>query len=288
MDKLIQPKKSLGQHFLKSIPYCRKIVEFSSLQKNEVVVEIGPGTGQLTQILLQTASHVIAIEIDKEMLDALRKRFSQEPETESRLILLEADILHFQWKIIFDCLKNHPAAGARQEPLIRVIGNLPYNISTRIISSMTGLPFRFQSFTFMTQKEVADRILARPGTEDYGYFSILMDYHFHRLKGFDVPPGAFHPPPKVTSSVFTLLPRKEAPFLSGSQYRHFQKFLQTAFRHRRKKLKNNLKKLVTPSNQLEALFRDAEIDPNARPQDVKLEQYLLMIRMLCCEDESEY
>jgi 16S rRNA (adenine1518-N6/adenine1519-N6)-dimethyltransferase len=281
LDKSTQPKKSLGQHFLKSSAYCQRIVEFSKLTSTDTAVEIGPGTGELTDILLQRSSRVIAIEIDPEMLDSLRRRFFNQPSTSSRLFLFEADILQFNWKELLTRLDEDSAADLDQLPKLRVVGNLPYNISTRIMTSMIGLPQRFQSFTFMTQKEVAQRVLASPGSEDYGYFSVLMAYHFDRIKGFDVPPGAFYPPPKVTSHIFNLIPLQTNDILSDSQYQQFKIILQTAFRHRRKKLKNNLKSLTVNPDVISDYLLRAGIEKNARPQEVNLDQYLCVTRMLC-------
>jgi len=289
LDKFSQPKKSLGQHFLNSPSYCRRIAVFSGLRYHETVVEVGAGTGQLTSELLRICRYVVAVELDPDMLVALRQRFFSQAETSPSLELIEADVLQLDWVGLIRRLEpSHPSdpAGGGTQPLeIRVIGNLPYNIATRIMTSMTRLPYRFQSLTFMTQKEVARRVLACAGSEDYCYLSVLMDYHFERNSGFDVPAGAFPPPPKVISHVFRLTPRPEGPGLPPAEYNRFLRLIQAAFRHRRKKLKNNLKELFPDHDLLEEALSRAGIDPGARPQEIGLEQFLRLQRVLSCSHE---
>ncbi|MGH9338946.1 MAG: 16S rRNA (adenine(1518)-N(6)/adenine(1519)-N(6))-dimethyltransferase RsmA [Acidobacteriota bacterium] len=256
-------KKSLGQHFLADINYCKKIVAFAHVEPHETVVEIGPGTGQLTRILLQTARHVIAVEFDVEMLECLRQNLA--PGLLSRLTLVQADVLQLDWE---DILEDAP---------VKIVGNLPYNIATRLLSSMTRVTDRFDSFTFMVQKEVADRILAGPGNKDYGYFSLLMEYHFERLRGFNVPPGVFVPKPMVISHVMKLIPR--VPEVEISDYDAFVRLLKRAFQHRRKTLWNNLKSR-SDERRLEKALSACRVEPRARPEELSLQQYACLVRML--------
>ena len=258
----IRTKKSLGQHFLSNPSYGKRILRYAQIDPLDTVVEIGPGTGALTALLLSTARKVIAIELDAALIKFLKDRFHENPA----LQLVEADVLRLDWDLIVE-----------RAP-VKIVGNLPYNISTRILLKMTELKDRFHSFTFMVQKEVAQRILAQPESKDYGYFTLLMDYHFTRLKGFDVPAGAFVPPPKVVSSVMKLLPQD--PPYPVTDYDHFVALLKAAFRHRRKTLWNNLKPNMPEPGAIGPAFSACRVGPRARPEQVTLEQYSCLARML--------
>lgn len=261
---MLQAKKALGQHFLADRRYSRKIIEYAGVSSSDSVVEIGPGTGELTSILLETASRVVAIEFDGDMIEALRRRF---PEfLPGRLTLLQDDVLHLDWRRV-----ELPAR-------FLLIGNLPYNIATRILKNSVELRERFNSFTFMVQKEVAERVQAAPGGKDYGYFTVLMEYHFERIRGFDVPPGAFRPRPKVISHVMMLRPRGR--LLPVSDYALFERIVAHAFAHRRKTLLKNLVGAGFSVEQLREAFRVADIGEKARAEGVSLEQYACLARML--------
>jgi 16S rRNA (adenine1518-N6/adenine1519-N6)-dimethyltransferase len=259
-------KKSLGQHFLADPNYCRKIARFAEIDSQDSVVEIGPGTGHLTQVLLDMAGHVTAIEFDREMVAYLQNQW---PETGinqgAPLTIVQANVLTLDWNTI---LGTGP---------VKVIGNLPYNISTRILQKMTEIKDRFHSCTVLIQKEVAQRILAAPDSKDYGYFTLLMEYHFQRVAGFDISAGAFVPKPKVVSHVLKLIPR-QCPH-EVSDYEAFLNLLKEAFQQRRKTLWNNLKRSHDPEN-LGAAFQACHLDARARPESVTLEQYACLAGML--------
>lgn len=258
----VRAKKSLGQHFLADPNYCRRIVHFAEIQPTDTVLEIGPGTGQLTKHLLVRARRVIAIEFDRDMVAHLRIRFAKEP----RLTLIQLDVLTLDWDAI---LKTAP---------VKIVGNLPYNISTRVLTKTTEIKDRFHSFTFMIQKEVAERVLATPGSKDYGYFTLVMEYHFERVKGFDVPPGSFVPKPKVTSHVMKVVPRD--PPYPVKDYDQFLLLLKKSFQQRRKTLWNNLKPTVNEPRKLDAVLKACHIRAGDRPEEVTLEQYACLSRML--------
>ena len=257
-------KKSLGQHFLANSGYCQKIAQFAQIGPQDTVVEIGPGTGQLTQVLLPLARKVVAIEFDRDLVQYLKEHYLDDPETAQRLDIVQADILSFDWALLG---KNR----------FTVIGNLPYNIATQVLQKMIPIKDRFQSGTFLLQKEVAQRILSAPQSKDYGYFTLLMEYHFERIAGFDVPPGVFVPPPRVTSQVIQLKPRQ--PAFSVPDEFAFRGLLKSAFQQRRKTLWNNLKLGWDPA-QLEPAFEVCRIPAQARPEEVTLEQYACLGRML--------
>ncbi len=259
-------KRSLGQHFLTDTNSCRKIARFAQIGPHDSVVEIGPGTGQLTEILISMARQVTAVEFDREMVQYLKDHWPPEDSPgSSRLTLVQADVLTLDWNTILG-----------QDP-VKVIGNLPYNISTRILQRMIEIKDRFQSCTILIQKEVAQRILAAPESKDYGYFTLLMEYHFQRLAGFDVPPGAFVPKPKVISHVIKLIPRE--PPHAVSDYAAFLALLKDAFQQRRKTLWNNLKRNHDPA-RIRTAFQSCNIAQQGRPEAVCLYQFSCLARML--------
>jgi 16S rRNA (adenine1518-N6/adenine1519-N6)-dimethyltransferase len=260
---MVQAKKALGQHFLSDPGYGRRIVTFAGVRPDETVVEIGPGTGQLTALLLDAAARVVAIEFDRDMIEFLENRFSGSPA--EKLKLIRADVLGFDWERL-----------AVPERFL-LLGNLPYNIATRILSNSIAARERFRSFTFMVQKEVAERVLAEPGHKEYGYFTVLLEAYFERQRGFDVPPGAFRPRPKVTSHVMTLIPRPDTS--SIPPFESLERLLARAFTHRRKTLWNNLAGRYGNS-QLRQAFEAAAIELQARPEVVSLQQYLCLTRVL--------
>ena len=259
-------KKSLGQHFLADPNLCGKIVRFAEIDSQDSVVEIGPGTGHLTQVLLTLARRVTAVEFDREMVNYLQ---AQWPENGTHpgapLTIVQADVLTLDWNTI---LGTGP---------VKVIGNLPYNIATRILQRMIEIKDRFQSCTVLIQKEVAQRILAAPDSKDYGFFTLLMEYHFHRMAGFDISPGAFVPKPKVVSHVLKLTPRQHPHEVSD--YAGFLTLLKEAFQQRRKTLWNNLKQDHDPE-RLRAAFETCRIASQARPESVTLEQFACLAQML--------
>ena len=257
-------KKSLGQHFLANAGYCQKIAHFAQIRPEDTVVEIGPGTGQLTQVLLPLAQKVIAVEFDRDLVEYLKQHYLQEHLAAKHLDIVHADILSFSW----------PIPGKHR---FKVIGNLPYNIATRIMQHMIQIKDRFQSGTFLLQKEVAQRILSAVNSKDYGYFTLLMEYHFERIAGFDVPPGVFIPPPKVTSQVIQLKPRQ--PPYPVPDESAFRTLLKNAFQQRRKTLWNNLKAGRDPQ-ELGSAFESCSIPAQIRPEEVTLEQYACLGRML--------
>lgn len=259
-------KKSLGQHFLADPNYCRKIARFAEIDSKDSVVEIGPGTGHLTQVLLDMAGHVTAVEFDREMVAYLQDRWPEDSLNQGApLTIVQADVLTLDWNTI---LGSGP---------VKVIGNLPYNISTRILQKMTEIKDRFHSCTVLIQKEVAQRILAAPDSKDYGYFTLLMEYHFQRMAGFDISAGAFVPKPKVLSHVLKLIPRRHPHEVSD--YEAFKGLLKGAFQQRRKTLWNNLKRDHDPQ-RIDSAFQACHLEARVRPESVTLEQYACLARVL--------
>jgi len=269
---MIQPKKSLGQHFLTNRQYCTRILELAGINHSDMVLEIGPGTGFLTSALLQNSRFVTALEFDRDMISFLGEKFHKEIHSAPpRLRLHQENVLKADWRPLLSCFPGTEESPPETEsPKTKVIGNLPYNISTRILEYSIRFKELFNSFTFMAQKEVAMRILAGPGTSDYGYFSLLMEFNFQRIKGFDVSPGAFSPPPGVMSHVMQLKPR----FIEVPSPGQFVGLIKKSFAQRRKTIFNNLKPCCAQPGKLSEILEACGIPENARPQEISLEQFL--------------
>ncbi len=242
-------KKRFGQHFLSDRSIPRRIVEFSRVQPEDAVLEIGPGAGALTKELAAAAHHVIAIEIDRDLIDRLRETMPLNVE------ILQGDAL--------DC--DFPSGR------FHVVGNLPYNVATPIFKRFIGYRDRIVDVTVMIQKEVAGRLIAKPGAGDYGPLSVLIQYYSDVAYGFTVPPGAFKPRPKVESAVIRLEWKPEVP-----EAREFTDFVQRAFSARRKKLANNLLHMFGSLGRGEVLRRveKSGIGMNARPEELSVADFM--------------
>jgi 16S rRNA (adenine1518-N6/adenine1519-N6)-dimethyltransferase len=215
----VRLKKSLGQHFLKDKGIIRKIVDSMEVSPEDRVVEIGPGGGALTEeILKRNPKELYLIEIDREWADYLKERFGD------RVKIFNADATTFDFSSLGEGLK--------------FFGNLPYNVSTKIIRNLLTHRKAFKEGVFMVQDEVANRLTATSG-RDYGYLPALLQNFFKLKKLFKVPPQAFTPPPKVMSAVFKMEPKEFN--LPEEELLAFENFLKRAFSMRRKKLKKNLR-----------------------------------------------
>jgi len=211
-------KKSLGQHFLRDKGVIRRIVDSMEISPADRVVEIGPGGGALTEeILKRNPGELYLIEVDRDWVDYLKERFGD------RVKIFNADATTFDFSSLGEGLK--------------FFGNLPYNVSTRIIRNLLSHRRAFKEGVFMVQDEVAERLRATSG-KDYGYLPALLHNFFKVKKLFKVPPGAFTPPPKVMSAVFKMEPKGFD--ISEEELLELERFLKRAFSMRRKKLKKNL------------------------------------------------
>jgi 16S rRNA (adenine1518-N6/adenine1519-N6)-dimethyltransferase len=223
-------RQKLGQHFLQSSRVLERIAAAACPEGTRQVVEIGPGQGALTELLLARAERVVALEMDADLAELLRARWPDQ----QRLYLVEGNALNFDWT------QWGPATLA---------GNLPYYVATAIISKYLANPGALAQGVFLIQKEVAERITAKPGTRDFGYLSVECQYLATVEYLFSVPPGAFRPPPKVDSAVIRLTPRLEA---QDAEAKAFLEFASACFRQKRKTLRNNLAELYL-KEQLEAV-----------------------------------
>jgi 16S rRNA (adenine1518-N6/adenine1519-N6)-dimethyltransferase len=239
-----KPKKHWGQHFLRNRGAVARIVEAVEPEPDEVVVEIGPGEGVLTEKLAALPNALIAVEIDPELCEKLRAQFGD------RIELVNDDALE---------------APLPQRPY-RAVGNLPYNAGTPILRRVVA-DANCRRAVFMLQKEVADRLVAKPGDEAYGYLTLFVALYASARTLMTLEPKSFYPPPKVRSAVVVLDPDRK-PFASDALIA----LMSAAFRMRRKKLLNNLTEFGTREEVLAAMAR-AGIDENARAETVSLEKF---------------
>jgi 16S rRNA (adenine1518-N6/adenine1519-N6)-dimethyltransferase len=257
----LAPKKSLGQNFLFDLNLTRKIARAASAQEGGTFYEVGPGPGGLTRALLaEGAGKVIAVERDARCLPALEEIAAAWP---GKLEVHAADALKLDETAILS-------------PGVRIAANLPYNVGTALLIKWLTAPAWppiWASLTLMFQKEVAQRIVAAPSTEHYGRLSVLAQWRCTAKILFDVNRGAFVPPPSVTSSIVRLEPRPQP--LAPADLADLEKITAAAFGQRRKMLRQSLKPLGG-----EMLLEKAGIDPTARPEDLKIEQFAALARAL--------
>ena len=252
-------RKRFGQHFLHDRNLVDRMVRPLGLQQDDTLVEIGPGRGALTYPLLEEIPHLHVVELDRDLIALLRQENSPE-----RLTIHESDALRFDFRTL------KPA----DKPL-RVIGNLPYNISTPLIFHLLSQADAISDMTFMLQKEVVDRLTASPGTRDWGRLSIMVQYHCQADYLFFVPPGAFSPPPKVDSSVVRLIPHASPPHPANDE-EHLRRLVAQAFTQRRKAIRNSLKSQVTLEQ-----FEQAGIDAGLRPDQLTVADYVTLANLTC-------
>lgn len=233
-------KKRFAQHFLIDEAVLEHIVETAAPQPDETVLEIGPGSGFLTQKLLKKSGQVVAVELERHIAAYLRQKF----EATSNLYIVESDILKLDFT-------QPPLAEINP---IKIVGNLPYNISTPILFMLAGeldqaehpLRGRISKAILMVQKEVGERICAHPGSKAFNALSVAVQYWFSTELNFIVPARAFYPPPKVESAVVTITPRKQ-PLVPVKDLAVFSRLVKTAFSQRRKTLKNALAAFAEPA-----------------------------------------
>ena len=261
-------KKRLGQNFLVDETYARRIVGALAPRAGETVVEIGPGRGALTALLLEGGARVVAVELDRELVPVLRERFGGL----GGFKLVEADAL----KVDF-CAAVEPAPGAR------VVANLPYNISTAILQRLVEQRRCVPEMVLMLQREVVERLTAPPGSSERGYLTVLVEAFCEASALFDVPPGAFRPVPKVWSTVARL--RARAGAAEGLDEGLFLRVVSAGFAQKRKTILNNLR---SAPEDLRARFEDAGgasallgaagVDPGRRAEALTLAEWAALAR----------
>jgi len=247
-------RKRFGQNFLHDRRVVERIVDAIDPKPHEAIVEIGPGQAALTRELVKRAGHITAVEIDRDLAAWLRQEFTAE-----QLTLVEADAMKFDWST----LATRP---------LRIVGNLPYNISSPLLFRLMECAERVADQHFMLQKEVVDRMVAAPGSRTYGRLSVMLQVRYRMTKLFDVPRGAFNPPPKVTSSIVRMVPRA-ASELPVIELDAFGRVVAAAFNQRRKILRNALGELAD-----EETFAASEVNPMARAETLAVDDFVRLTR----------
>ncbi|MGK0498437.1 MAG: 16S rRNA (adenine1518-N6/adenine1519-N6)-dimethyltransferase [Oceanicoccus sp.] len=252
-DSNHRARKRFGQNFLHDAGIIHRIARAIHASNKDHVVEIGPGQGALTADIIASGCQLDAVELDRDLIPILQQRFADLPNFR----LQQGDALNFD----FGSLAND---GEK----LRVVGNLPYNISTPLIFRLLEQQHLIKDMHFMLQLEVVKRLAASPGNKNYGRLTVMAQYYCHVDSLFEVPPEAFTPQPKVQSAIVRLQPYEQPPF-PANDIQTLQHVLRTSFNQRRKTLRNSLKGEVS-SEQLEAL----DINPSARPETLSLQQFV--------------
>lgn len=275
--KKFAPKKSIGQHFLHDKNISKKIVEFLSIAKDNVVVEIGPGTGALTQYLLEKDIKLFAYEIDKRSIEHLQIEYkSQIPQ---KLEIIEDDFLNsdlFQFQI--NTVKK-----------IKVIGNIPYYITSPILFHLCKYSNIIDSAVLMMQKEIYQRLVAKPKTKEYGILSLLANLFFVVEEKFDVPPSCFFPPPKVMSTVVKINFNKNVIDYNIAERFQILSLIKTLFNQRRKIINNTIQSYLSTRTidfpKISSNIKFVEYSKR-RPEELSIQDYLILYDMINPKDEK--
>lgn len=251
-----RPRKRFGQNFLQDRLIIDSIIQALHPQRTDNVLEIGPGLGALTQPLLRKLDKLTAIEIDTD----LQAHLATLPDASNHLTVVNADALTIDYSEFGQQL--------------RVIGNLPYNISTPLLLRLLHYTPFIADMHFMLQKEVVLRLVASPGSKAYGRLSVMLQYYCEVEHLFDVPPTAFHPQPKVDSAIVRLTPHT-TPLYPAVEFANLEKLVACAFSMRRKTLANNLKPIMSAAN-----LTELGIDPTLRPEQISVADYVKLTKFV--------
>lgn len=274
---MTRAKKSLGQHFLTDKRIAARIVELVSPRADDLVIEIGPGSGALTELLAEQSDKVVAVEIDPHLAAELSRRVIT-----GNVQVINEDALTLDWKGLVSSMVGD---GPRR---VRVVANLPYYISTAIMQRLIRLGPSLLDMTLMLQEEVVDRIVSEPGGKQYGYLSVLVQYRCSARKVLRVPPSAFRPRPKVWSAVVRLDVRA-VPAVEVRDEDGFFTFVRSCFSQRRKTILNNLKVVLrnaSTADVIEAALAAAGVGSGRRPETLSLEDFAMLFRSLGHEDRE--
>ena len=254
-------KQPLGQNFLTDLNIASEIVRLANIQPEGRVVEIGPGKGVLTKDLLERAGSLLAVEVDSRLCGMLHRQFGKNPKFE----LVEANAMTY----------DYSAAGSRYQ----VVSNLPYYAAMPIMQRLIHYKDHIVDMTLMLQKEVVDRLVAKPETKAYGSLSVFTQFHCQVERILEVGRDAFYPPPKVKSSVIRLTPLKQPP-VSIDNIKTFHHVVNTAFFHKRKMLRNNLKGLSKPYQMDIKKIEAAGIQLDRRGETLTLEEFATLSNLI--------
>jgi len=252
----IRPRKRFGQNFLHDPAVLGRIIAAIAPRRDDAMIEIGPGLGALTTPLLQRLEHLEVVEIDRDLIAALRQMAPPE-----RLTIHNADALRF------DFAARAPATGG-----LRIVGNLPYNISTPLLFHLLGQAAAIRDMHFLLQKEVVERMVAEPGSKRYGRLTVMLGARAQARQLFTVGPGAFRPAPKVDSAVVRIEPLAK-PLVPANLEGSFRRVVNQAFSNRRKTVRRALTGILDP-----AAIAAAGIDGGRRPEELAIDEFLALAR----------
>ncbi len=253
-----RPRKRFGQHFLTDPEIIRQIVSAVAPRPGEVIVEIGPGRGALTAPLAEAASNLHALEVDRDLAARLRQDFAGR----TNVTIHQGDALRFDFSTLGSA--------------IRLVGNLPYNISTPLLFHLLSYSNLITDAHFMLQKEVVERICAAPGSKDFGRLTVMLGCRMEAVPLFEVPPEAFSPPPRVTSAVIRMRPLVPGYFAIANPLQ-LERIVRAAFSKRRKTLRNALQGLVTATDIVAV-----GLDPACRPEQIGIADWVALANRISC------
>lgn len=250
-------RKRFGQNFLTDQQVLNDIISCINPRKGESMVEIGPGLAAMTRLLLEGLDQLHVVELDRDLVARLKKEFDPQ-----RLVIHEGDALKFDFASL-------PVAEGKK---LRIVGNLPYNISSPLLFHLATYAEQVEDQHFMLQKEVVERMVAEPGGKDYGRLSVMLQWRYHMELMFIVPPTAFDPPPKVDSAIVRMTPKKEK---LPCDLEKLEQVVTKAFSQRRKTIRNCVAGMFT-----EQQLQEVGIDPQLRAEAIPLEHYVALANLL--------
>ena len=242
-------KKKFGQNFLKDAAIIHSIIQSINPLPNDLLIEIGPGLGALTKPLLEKTNRLLAIELDRDIVSWMENEYSKK-----NITIFNEDVLNFNFN--------------QFDQKIRIVGNLPYNISTPILFKCLDNILNIKDLHFMLQKEVVDRMIAIPSSPEYGRLSVMLQYYFAMEHLVDVPKESFEPEPKVESSFVRLIPYEQYPFIANN-IEQFARIVKEAFSQRRKTIRNTLKSFISEND-----FEKIGINPQLRAENLSVSDFV--------------
>ncbi len=255
------PRKRFGQNFLTDQSVLDNIIRAINPQRDDLMVEIGPGLGAMTRLLLASLAHLHAVEVDRDLARHLEQTIDR-----NKLSVHQHDALQFDFSELMNAQKEG------QNKKLRVVGNLPYNISSPLLFHLTQFVPQIQDQHFMLQKEVVERMVAEPGGKAYGRLSVMLQWRYHMDLLFIVPPEAFDPPPQVDSAIVRMIPIAHPMDCDAAA---LERVVTKAFSQRRKVIRNCLSGMFAENELI-----DAGVDSQARPEAVPLEQFVALANHL--------
>lgn len=242
-------KKKFGQNFLKDAAIIHSIIQSINPLLNDLLIEIGPGLGALTKPLLEKTNRLLVIELDRDIVSWMENEYSKK-----NITIFNEDVLNFNFN--------------QFDQKIRIVGNLPYNISTPILFKCIDNILNIKDLHFMLQKEVVDRMIATPSSPEYGRLSVMLQYYFAMEHLVDVPKESFEPEPKVESSFVRLIPYEQYPFIANN-IEQFARIVKEAFSQRRKTIRNTLKSFISEND-----FEKIGINPRLRAENLSVSDFV--------------